>query len=992
MTDLIDSVRVQWLNGAVDVIPSVRVNQRLRVIEPDAYFIRWHGLEQLAETSTGVCWVDYDDDGFTDLFFTNQHGANNRLYHNNGDGTFTPVTSGDLVNDGGNSYGASWGDYDNDGLPDVVVANDGHNVLYHNEGDGNFTRVLDSPIATDGGTSLAAAWSDYNGDGWLDLVIVNYGHNFLYRNYGGTFQRVTDSVIEQDFTYSNACSWGDIDGDRDPDLFVANSGNNSLYINNGDGTFTARRHGNVVSEDGFSLSGSWCDFDRDHDLDLFVTNLEMDNFLFRNNGQGGFSRVTFGDLIDDPGYGYGASWMDANQDGLPDVFVSHGGFVGEQNNTLYLNNGNLTFSAFEESRVDKDQGASLANAWADVDNDGDPDLVVANDGNNFLYHNGGFGHNWFGAELTGTISNHPAIGSKVWIKAGGTWQMQEISAQSGGGYSAQSDRRALFGVGSATVIDSIRVDWSSGVTQYLQNVAVNQYLTISEVYDGSCLPFGVDVRLPELQAEPGANLLIPILLPCDDVAGMDILAFQMEIVFDPAVIHILDYDTHNSLTDAGWTIHINPHTPGRVILNGFSANPLPENGTLIYLRATVTGSEGQVTDLRFVDAFFNERDPICQPISGRVTVGAGGDVFTISGQVQYWQACDGTDAVPDVLLQLSNGLNTTTGEEGLYSLTSPAGVVTLSASKTGDNSGISTFDAARVAQYSAGSYDFNECQILAADVTQNGSINPFDAARIAQFAAGIEQSSVAGEWMFTPERYHYEPLQMDMPGQNFSAVLMGEVTGNWSPTFRMKNNEFGVQNQNVRIKFSNHQLQQVDPVENVIAFQFLIAGEDDLQVDLAETVPADWQLVTHRRGPVLWFVGAFGITPLQDGALLNLSESVNLSSLQLISGQINEQPVTVIPEVALPQHVALYPAYPNPFNPRTTIRFEVPQSMNVTLAVYDMSGQLVQTLMSGIVDAGSYSVQWQGDDRTGHKVSSGIYLYRLETEQQQFVRRMILLR
>ncbi|MCH8010807.1 MAG: VCBS repeat-containing protein [Candidatus Marinimicrobia bacterium] len=392
--------------------------------------------------------------------------------------TFTRITEGDIVNDGGMSTGSSWGDYDNDGDIDLFVANSNeNNSLYRNNGDGTFTKITTGVIVTDGGNSYGSSWGDYDNDGYIDLFVANNGSqdNFLYRNNGdGTFTNITQGVIVTDGGSSGGSSWGDYDNDGNLDLFVANSGeNNFLYRNNGDGTFTKITEGDIVKDEGSFLSISWGDYDNDGNLDLFVANSGENNFLYRNNGDGTFTKITEGDIVNDGEMSTGSSWGDYDNDGDIDLFVAND---GGQDNFLYRNNGDGTFTKITEGDIANDAGSSWCSIWGDYDNDGNLDLFVANFGeNNFLYRNNGNSNNWVNIKFIGTVSNTSAIGAKVRLKTtiNGTsfWQMREITGQTG---------YAEFGLGDATLIDSIKIEWPSGIVQDTTNLAVNQFITIIE--------------------------------------------------------------------------------------------------------------------------------------------------------------------------------------------------------------------------------------------------------------------------------------------------------------------------------------------------------------------------------------------------------------------------------------------------------------------------------------------------------------------------------
>ena len=433
-------------------------------------------------SSMGCAWGDFNNDGYTDLFIANDDGECNFLYQNTGGGTFVKINSGPVVSDGGNSWAGTWGDYDNDGDADLYVANVGSaNFLYRNNGAGAFERIGD-PV-TDAHASQGCCWCDYNNDGYLDLFVANGDdeNNDLYTNQGdGTLIKEISGPVVTTGGNSVQGSWADYDNDGDMDLFVANKNgqNNFLFENNGSGGFVQMISGDIVTDGGESWSGSWGDYDNDGDMDLFVANNGEANFLYENNGDGTFIKNMSATMVLESSHTRGSCWGDINNDGRLDLLVTSRNEPGN----LYMNRGNGAFDQYHTEAANA-RGAALC----DYNRDGDLDVcTVINHGNNFLYENiPEHYYHWIQVRLTGTTSNKAGIGARIMASAAVSGvdvrQFRQISGQTGfGGQNASS---ACFGFRNTGVIDTLRIYWPSGTVWDTTHVAVDQVLTIREPGD-----------------------------------------------------------------------------------------------------------------------------------------------------------------------------------------------------------------------------------------------------------------------------------------------------------------------------------------------------------------------------------------------------------------------------------------------------------------------------------------------------------------------------
>ena len=500
----------------------------------------------------GVALFDYDNDGFLDIFFTNgaaipslektDSSFSNRMFHNNGDGTFTDVTAKAGLAGVGYSMGAAAGDYDNDGFVDLYVTGVNRNQLFRNNGDGTFSDVTEKAGVT--GTvpgigkawAVAAGWFDYNNDGLLDLLVVNYLNydlktasacsvgklptycspndfqgtpNILYRNNGdGTFTDVSAaSHIGRYVGKGMGLAFADYDGDGFTDIFISNDTYPNLLLhNNGDGTFTdmASDAGVAYNEMGKTVAGMGADFrdlNNDGVPDIFHTAMFGDTFsLYANEGKGQFSDVTTSSGLTS-GTGRLTAWgtgaYDFDNDGLKDLFTADAAILDNSvevehrpyrlPNRIFRNAGNFKFEDVSDF-AGADFAAPAAHrgaAFGDLNNDGKVDVVVTvlNGPPEIFMNRTESEHHWIILKLVGVKDNRDGLGTKVKITTAHGSQYNEATTALS--YNSSSDKRVHFGLSEDPVIDRIELSWPSGVKQILRSVKVDQVLTIREAAESS---------------------------------------------------------------------------------------------------------------------------------------------------------------------------------------------------------------------------------------------------------------------------------------------------------------------------------------------------------------------------------------------------------------------------------------------------------------------------------------------------------------------------
>jgi hypothetical protein len=498
----------------------------------------------LPETMGGGGLIfDYDNDGWPDIFLVNggsftdrsaAGAARHALYRNNGNGTFTDTTSTSGIAVSGYGMGACSADIDNDGWPDLYITGVGSNKLYRNNGKGGFQDV--TAKAGVGGTgvwSSSCAFADVDNDGFVDLFVTNYVDftvannkyctaggtirtychpnvykslpNILYHNNGdGTFTDITKAAgVYRTDGNGLGVVFGDYDGDGWTDFYVANdSVPNFLFHNKGKGIFEEVGFwaGVAVGAEGRPLAGmgtDMADMNGDGLLDIIVTNLDRETHnLYRNLGKGLFSNVTFESGVGQatlPFVGFGVAFVDYDNDSNLDLAIANGDVIDNVNlfrdNTshaqrkLLLRNDGA--GRFHDVGPESGPGFALKKVGrtlvvGDLDNDGDMDILVGNNGQtaDLLRNDGGNRNNALLIRTVGSKSNRDGIGARLKLTVGGKVLLRHVKA--GSSYQGQNDLRVHFGLSSAQQADRLEILWPSGVADTVGVIKANQIVTVTE--------------------------------------------------------------------------------------------------------------------------------------------------------------------------------------------------------------------------------------------------------------------------------------------------------------------------------------------------------------------------------------------------------------------------------------------------------------------------------------------------------------------------------
>jgi len=593
--------------------------------------------------------------------------------------------------------------------------------------------------------------------------------------------------------------------------------------------------------------------------------------------------------------------------------------------------------------------------------------------------------------------------------------MREISAQTG--KDCHNSLNTEFGLGNAAIIDSVKIEWPSGIVQVLTNVAVNQFLTVVE-------QAGIQLWIDkDLTGSTGDVITIPV--NCSDVTDFEIYSAGLTISYNDSVLEAIDANVTGTIAgSAGWGPPIKGITPGQIQIALAGTTPLSGSGALINILCKVKGSSGDSTYLHFENAILNEGDPTASTSDGLFRI-VGCD---IKGKLYYYS----TSTVPvkdaNVLLTGDSTGHCISGVNGNYEfLNLSSGNYTVTPQKTGNQkNAVTAYDASFVLRYYVGLMNLTPYQKIAADVSGNGQVTPYDASLILRYCVGsIDSFTVGEDWTFVPHDYpitdstwgtypgyrSYLPLDSTQLDQDYLGIVYGDVSGNWSGA-----NQGGT---NVLTELNIESIEHTDNKKWLVPLTIRLSGNAfsgkiNLSFNDSDLKFQSGSLVNSSSDEILFAVNeqneqiSFAFASAQ--ALNNQEIRIKLlfeelkavtpsaSDFEFVDVTIDDKntTVTVVENESaheLPVDWQLSQNHPNPFNPETNITYQVPKTSLVKIEVFNLLGQRIKTLVNEEKKTpGTYQVNWNGMDEQGKSMVSGIYLYRMQTLYFSQMKRMILLR
>ncbi len=1018
-------------DGDLDLYLANNGVNRLYRNEGNSTFSDRIGIDMNAPSrdSASSSWIDYNNDGHLDLFVAN-YGVTDELYLNDGTGTFTDEATNALIANSGASTGVAWGDYNGDGYPDLYVTRNVTSLLYANQGNGQFADVTTATINPNG---HGPTFVDYNGDGYQDLYVTSPGGaDHLYENDGlGGFIDIAGTAQIDDSGAGHVGAWGDMDNDGDLDLYLSriNGASNLLFENNGIGVFSDATTDADVANFNNSRGVAWGDADADGALDLFVVIFGQPNRLYMNNDITGnnYLRVNLeGSLSNRSGIGAVVSatiggntqrirvdggssrW---NQNALPASFGLGAapqvdaltvewpsGIVQNLSNVA----GNQTITQLEVITLDvsiphltspydqlitvpvqvsETSGAGIVSAEVFICYDGD--LITP-----------------FSSGLTGTLAAQGwSIQSN--IEEGGQIDTYKIAMA--------TDDDVLTGAGTLVnvvfQVANTRVP-SSSVLQ-LKHVLFNDGTPGNTTTDGSLTITGNTGTITSLPATiiPRETVTVTVVdadLDLDGAPGTDNVIVSIDNTPNGDTINLTlnedgstagtfsaTYDTefgNAAIIDALLQAKNGDALTATYAdaLDGTGAGPSNRTATTNVIggadgsvEITIVSQPGDPLYIQVTDADLNTSVSSAQTASVTVENTTTNDIFV----VELTEA-DDNDAVFFGSLPTTTGASTGTElgttEDDIITVTYDD-VVTLIGDQqdrtdindvifpwgdADDNDVLQAFDAAKILVHVLNGSPIDEQASNVDDETVTSGINPFDASLVLQKRVGLISTFPV-----------QDPTSENHPQGTASPKLLPEQR---SLSLVLADDYLSV---------------QADERGGLLAGDLVIAGISgrvEMGADLADYLSASRPTDDGLR---IVFAGAEAVRG--PGELLRVY-GVGPTTAALVRATFNNGEITGtasgLTALATPSAFALYPNMPNPFNPETTIRFELPQATAVKLEVFDILGQKVTTLISGSLPAGMHSAVWHGRNDAGVQVGNGVYQYRIEAGEFTQMRRMLLLK
>ncbi len=466
--------------------------------------------------SSGLSIVDYDGDGRDDIFITRRN-RNNQLFKNNGDGSFMDVAETAGLDFVGMSYQSIWADYDGDGDMDCYLTlGDEPDRLYQNQGDGTFTNVAASAGIAVSALPASAIWGDVNGDDLLDLFVFNIdADDVFFLNMGdGTFTDYSPTAGIAQNRLTMGGTFIDFDQDGDLDLYLSHDGEegNFMYENDGEGHFTDVTEALSMHTKSEAMGVSVGDFNNDGWPDLFLTN-RLENFLFRNNEGKSFTEIGAEAGVDDTGMGWGVSWLDFDNDGLLDLYVANDSYYSDHPNLLYRNRGDEIFEIMDSEAAIASEKGSFSTAIADLDQNGFPELLVANRGNvdraELFVNEVENEHHWVVFRLSREAPGLPTIGAQVRVVTNLATHTRYLF--SGTSWAADDSKALLFGLGAAESISKVTVRWPNGESMEYQGIDFDKSYNLSD--QGNATELSYEIAPLQVEDNPGDDEIITSLEP-----------------------------------------------------------------------------------------------------------------------------------------------------------------------------------------------------------------------------------------------------------------------------------------------------------------------------------------------------------------------------------------------------------------------------------------------------------------------------------------------